>query len=135
MLETNYWAVLVAALAAMVIGMLWYGPLFGKRWMNLAGLTPKSMKKMKLSPMFAMVLGFVATLVTAYVLSISIGVFKLINLPFALKVAFWLWLGFVAPVQLGVFLWEGKSFKLFVLNTSYNLVSLLAMAAILASWP
>lgn len=129
----NYLAILVAALASMVIGMLWYGPLFQKQWMKLAGITPQSMKKMKLSPVAAMSMGFVASLVTAYVLSVFVG--GVMAWTAAANFVFWIWLGFVAPVQLGVFLWEGKSFKLFILNTSYSLVTLVVMAGILAAWP
>lgn len=130
----NYVAILVAALASMVIGMLWYGPLFQKQWMKLAGITAQSMKKMKLSPMAAMSLGFVASLVTAYVLSVFTGFLGITAWAAAANFAFWIWLGFVAPVQLGVFLWEGKSFKLFVLNTSYNLITLIVMTGIIAVW-
>ena len=129
----NYIAILVAALASMVIGMLWYGPLFQKQWMKLAGITPQGMKKMKLSPMAAMSMGFVASLVTAYVLSVFVG--GVMAWTAAANFVFWIWLGFVAPVQLGVFLWEGRSFKLFILNTSYSLVTLVVMAGILAAWP
>lgn len=130
----NYIAILVAALASMVIGMLWYGPLFRNQWMKLAGITAQSMKKMKLSPMAAMSMGFVACLVTAYVLSVFTGVLGINTLATAASFAFWIWLGFVSPVQLGVFLWEGKSFKLYLLNTAYNLVTLVVMTGIIAVW-
>ena len=30
--EINYLAVLVAAIASMALGFLWYGPLFGNQW-------------------------------------------------------------------------------------------------------
>ena len=43
----NYLAVVLAALAAMVIGFVWYGPLFGKQWMALMGFTPQSMDEAK----------------------------------------------------------------------------------------
>ncbi len=35
----NYVAVVVAALANMVIGYVWFGPLFGKMYMRLQGMT------------------------------------------------------------------------------------------------
>jgi hypothetical protein len=40
----NYAAVLLAAVANMVVGMLWYGPLFGKQWQALMGFNADSMK-------------------------------------------------------------------------------------------
>ena len=30
----NWWAILVATVAAFALGGLWYGPLFGKPWMG-----------------------------------------------------------------------------------------------------
>ena len=37
--SVNWLAVVVSIIANMVIGALWYGPLFGKRWMQELGLT------------------------------------------------------------------------------------------------
>jgi hypothetical protein len=130
----NYWSVLGAAVASFMIGMLWYGPLFRKQWMKLAGITPASMKKMKVTPARAMSIGLVATLLTAYVLSNFVHVLGIMTWAAAAQFAFWIWIGLVAPVQLGSYLWEGKPFKLFVLNTAHNLVSLIVMSGILAIW-
>lgn len=133
--EINYVAVLVAAIASMVVGMLWYGPLFGKPWMKLMGFTPKSVKSMKLTPGKAMTMGFIGTLITSYVLSNFVVILGLTTLSAAAKFAFWIWLGLVAPLQFGAFLWEGKPLKLFYLNAAYNLVVLIIMSGILAIWP
>lgn len=130
----NYWAVLCAALAGFVIGWIWYGPLFCKQWMKLAGITPASMKKMKMTPAKAMTFGFVSVLVTAYVLSHFVDLLSVTTWGGAAQFAFWAWLGLVAPVQFGVVLWEGKPFKLFLLNTAHNLVVLIVMSGILAVW-
>ncbi len=35
-------AVIVAALASFPLGMLWYGPLFGKAWMAASGVTKET---------------------------------------------------------------------------------------------
>jgi hypothetical protein len=40
MITINYLAVIAAAIAAVGVGVLWYGPLFGKEWMKLMGYTP-----------------------------------------------------------------------------------------------
>ncbi len=130
----NYWSVLCAAIAGFVLGFLWYGPLFGKQWMKLMKFTPKSIKKMKLSPMTAMSIGFVGTLVTAYVLAHFVDYLEATTIGAASQMAFWLWLGLIAPLQIGVFLWEGKPFKLFLFNTAFNLVTLIVMSSILAVW-
>jgi len=134
-MAVNYIAIIVASIASFAIGFLWHGPLFGKMWMKEMGFTPKSMKKMKLSAGAAMFWGFIATLVTAYVLAYFVDYMATTTFALGAQLAFWLWLGLVAPVQFGKFLWEGKSFKLFVLNAAYYLVSLIVMTGILAIWP
>lgn len=39
MLPTNFWLAFVVPLIAFAVGSLWYGPLFGKTWQRLAGVT------------------------------------------------------------------------------------------------
>lgn len=41
--DVNYLAIIVAAIINLVLGFLWYGPLFGRRWMALAHVTPQQM--------------------------------------------------------------------------------------------
>lgn len=132
-ISINYLALIVAAIANMAIGMLWYGPLFGKQWMAMTGLTKESMKDMPLKPWQAMIGGLITSLVIAYVL-LFFTLTWVTSLSEALMSAFWIWLGFVATTQLSGFLWEGKSFKLFLLNTGYSLVAYGVMAAILFLW-
>ena len=128
----NLVAVLGAAVVSMVLGGLWYGPLFGKQWMKLANIAMKDMKNMPLSPKQAMSLGFVGSLVTSYVLALFVGMVQATAAIAGAQLAFWLWLGFAAPIQAGVFLWEGKPAKLFLLNAAHTLVSFVAMGAVLA---
>jgi hypothetical protein len=138
MIPINYLAVLVAGIVAMGLGALWYGPLFGKPWMRMAGLTPESIRSMKMNPAVAMTLMFIGCLVMAYVLAHALvfGSTYLNDATVAggMMGAFWYWLGFVMPVTAGVYLWEGKSWKLWFLNASYYLVALLLMGAILTAF-
>ena len=41
----NWLSVLIAVVAAQVLGFLWYGPLFSKQWMAALGWTPEQMKE------------------------------------------------------------------------------------------
>ena len=45
--DINYIAVVGAAVAAMVIGFLWYGPLFGKQWTKLMNFDKKKIDEAK----------------------------------------------------------------------------------------
>ena len=67
----NYLAILVAAVAGMIVGALWYSPLlFGNVWMKLMGLGRKQLQAAKKKGMGkSYFLSFVALLVMAYVIS------------------------------------------------------------------
>ena len=128
----NYLAILVAGIASMVLGFLWYGPLFGKAWMQMMGFTMKDMKKKQKEGMTrTYLIAFVGTLVMAYVLSVFV---ENMGIEGGLTTAFWLWLGFIATVSLGNVLWGGKPFKLWILNNAYNLVNLAVLVLILTTW-
>lgn len=142
MVPINYMAVVVAAIASMVVGSLWYGPLFGKQWIALSGMSPEAVAAGKAKGMKGMwksyVFMFVGSLVMAYVLShalvFSSAYLNAAGVSAGLMTGFWNWLGFIVPVKLGSVLWEGKSWKLFVLDTAYYLVTLCIMGAMLALW-
>ncbi len=132
-MAVSVFAVAAATLAAMVLGFLWYGPLFGKAWRGMMGFTKKDMTAAKKKGMAKKYLAMiVSTFVMGYVLANVVG--GIGSVAMGLKVAFWLWLGFIAPVQLGTVLWEGKPVRLYLINTVHYLVSLLVMAAILTVW-
>ncbi len=138
MVEVNYVTVLVAALASFAVGMLWYSPvLFGKQWMALAGITDKNMeegkKNMARNMVLALVTSFVMAGVLYYVVSYTSAFYgdQYTMMGASLKAAVMMWVGFFATTQLGIVLWEGKPFKLYALNTSYSLVSLLVMALVI----
>lgn len=135
----NYWAVVVSAVAAMALGALWYGPLFGKQWMALMGINMGNLDAAKKKGMMkSYALMFVGSLVMAYVLAHALvfasAYLKAEGVSAGLTAGFWNWLGFIAPVTLGSVLWEGKSWKLWFLNNGYQLTTMCAMGVILALW-
>ena len=134
--SVNWASVLVATIASMVVGMTWYSKsVFGGMWMQLSGRTEKDMQKAKQKGMGkTMVAAFIAALVTSYVLAYFLHMINAMTWVDGIQAGFWLWLGFVAPLMLGMVLWEGKPFKLYVLNAAHHLVSLMVMGAILARW-
>ena len=140
MVPINYLAVLVAAIASMVVGYLWYGLLFRKQWTVLMGWTQQSMDDMKKKTNMGMMYGiqFVGSLVMAFVLAhaltFAMAYLNESGVQAGLMTGFWNWLGFIAPVTLGSVLWEGKSWKLWALNNAHYLVSLCVMGVILALW-
>ena len=127
--NVNYWAVLVAAIVSFVIGGLWYSPmLFGKLWMQLSGLTNKDMEAAKKKGMTkSYILQFVASLITACVLAHFISLLNIGTVPELFQLVFLAWIGFQAANTVGMVLWEGKPWSLYLLNTASCLVTLAAM--------
>lgn len=134
----NLLAVLVAAIATMVVGFLWYSPLlFAKPWMREMGYDPNDkakMEEMKKSAGLAYGGSFLASLVSAFILALFLHWLRAESLHVGLMVGFHVWLGFVATVQFTSALFTKQSMKLLSINTCYQLVCYLAMAAILACW-
>ena len=127
----NYWSVLVAAVAAHFVGWLWYGLLFGKKWIELRGPAGEGAKK----SMSAKAWGFVSTFVLAWGLAYVLGASGIIfDLTGAMVMAFIIWLAFVATTLAHGWLWEGKSGKFFVFKLAHQLVSILVMALVLVLW-
>jgi len=144
MVPINYLAVLLCAIAAMVLGFLWYGPLFGKKWSELMGwgtMTPEKMAEKQKAARPAYAITFVGALLMAYILANAITLF-LVAYPMEGADAFatgplfgfWAWLGFVVPVTIGQVLWDGKPWKLWLINVGYFLAQMLLMGAILGYW-
>lgn len=135
LVAVNSAAVLGAAVVGFIIGMIWYAPpVFGKAWMKLSGIDHRKMEGMKKRMAPFMLAGFIATLIMSFVLAHVLRLTGSTSLMQGLQAGFWVWLGFIATVMLGMVLWEGKPFKLYVLNAAHYLVVLLVMGAILASW-
>ena len=133
----NYLAVVGAAVFAVVLGMLWYGPLFGKMWMRSIGQTKESMMAM-MKPGMGMpvlyILQIIGALVMSYVVAHLVIALNIVGTSMALQFAFWTWLGLIATVALSSVLWECKSWKYYCIVTGYHLVALAGITLILAYW-
>ncbi len=134
--QINYLAVIVAAVADMVVGGLWYSVLFAKMWMKAAGKTKKDMEGKGKEAMQSMGLSTLAALVTAYVMAHMLQYIGAIDVRSAWFAAFWLWLGFLAAGVLPAYAYEGqhRKWSLYFIFIGYKLVAFFAMALILTYW-
>jgi len=132
----NWIAVVVAAIAGMVIGMIWYSyPVFGKKWMKYIGLTKSDMKKAKKQGMAGeMITMFIALIIASFVLAYFIGLIGVRTVNGGLLSGFLVWIGFIATSSIGGVLWEKKPIGLWVLNNVHWLIVTLVMGIILAVW-
>ncbi len=131
MIQVNYVAVLLAAVAAMVVGALWYGPIFGAAWMKLVGISKGDINKSEMPKLYGIM--FVAALVEAYILSLFIHYAGAVGLLLGAKTGLWAWLGFVATVMIGNYMFAKRPMQLYLIDAGYALVNLLIMGAIIAS--
>lgn len=134
-IDINLLAVFVAAIASMVVGGLWYSPLlFGKKWMALTGKSASELSEMKKGAPMAYGASFILGLIMAYILAHFVEYVGAVTVGDALQLAIWVWLGFVATVQFTSVLFEKRSPKMFLINTGYQLASIVVMSLIIVLW-
>ena len=139
-LHINYLAILIAVIANFVLGFVWYTPLFGKAWGKEMGYDP-DMQPEKSEMMKGMVFMVIGNILFAWVLAHNIaawsfvpGMEKMSDVSQAITTAIFTWLGFYVPGELGATVWQKNSWKLFAINTGYQLASLLVVASIIVFW-
>ena len=135
-MEINFLAVVVVAIIQMVVGMVWYGKLFGKKWMEFMGTTGKTEAEMKAMEKASQPL---------YIAQFAISLLSNTFLAFVVSkglasgpvTAFALWLGLVMPIQTGV-MWDnlpGKiRFQKFLVLAGYQLICMLIAGCIFEAW-
>ncbi len=133
MFDINFLAVLVAAIVPMAIGSIWYGPLFGKRWMALMELTEEDIKA-SFNPLKSYGGSFVGAVLTAYVIAFLLSGIGWEGWMRGAEVGAVCWLGFILTYGYQSVAFENKKVPLWVMSAGYNLVVLLCMGAILGAW-
>lgn len=126
---------LVAAIAAMLIGVLWYGnALFGKRWQALTGMTEDEAQKTPKPTVF--LLAFVLHFIVALFLSLFTEIAMMLgsNALYAGLMAALLCLAFVATTMGVNYLFSRKSFQLYAIDMGYMLSSFFVMGLIIGAW-
>ena len=141
-IAVNYLAVIVCVVVAMPVGFLWFGPLFGKAWARHMGM--ENMEKPGGAAMGkSLALYALGSLLIAWVLAHSIEIWRpstwnagedVAAWVYGLNGAFWTWLGFFLPLQIGRVAWEQKGWGLVAINSSFDLTRLLIFGMILAYW-
>jgi hypothetical protein len=128
----------VAALAAMVVGFIWYSPmLFARRWTIAMGYDPDDKTKMaemhqSAGPLYAASL--LATLITACVLFVFTRGMEMRTAIEGAQLGFWCWAGFIAPVQFTDAIFGKRGRALLMINSGYQLATMLVMGGIIGAW-
>jgi hypothetical protein len=125
----NWLAVIVAAVAGIIVGFVWYAPpVFGRRWARASGIELPGPGQVQ--PM-TYIGGVVSAAVTAYVLAVLIDGLGAATPADGAVVGAVVWLGFVATwLASGVF-FERRSTEWWAINAGQAIVSLVVMGAII----
>ncbi len=131
--EVNWLAVILATVAAMIVGTIWYSKtVFGTVWEQLAGLNNLKTKRKVVGPMVSAAVG---SLLTAYILAhltfLAHAFFKGSFFMDAVNTAFWVWIGIAATTLVIHNSFEQKPWKLTALAVGNRFVTLLAMGMVI----
>ena len=129
--EVNYLAVVIAAVASFLSGGLWYSnALFGKAWQRESGVTDEQIKNGNMAKIFG--LSLVLSLLAAWVFALFLGPRPPVAL--GLGAGFSAGLCWVAA-SFGInYLFERRSFRLFLINGGYHTLQFTIIGLILALW-
>jgi hypothetical protein len=139
-MDINLVSVLVCAVAAMVIGMIWHNPkVFGNTYMKALGgdtnITPEKMKEIQKKMWQLYLTQFFLVFLEAWILANYAVAIPTVS---ATTTALWLWAGFVMPTIAGNWMWNPRprtwAWKGFLISAGYNLVLFMAFSIILGAW-
>ena len=148
--DVNLLAVLVAGIVPMIVGMLWYGPLFGKRWLALMETTPEEIRE-GFNPLRTYGISFLLSLVTAFIMAQFIATTEFMmaamfpggggssegggeSAMFGALMGLMVLIAFVLPVAHQGVAFEGRKAGLAWLNVGYNGVALIGQWMVIAVW-
>lgn len=135
----NWLVIIGAAVAAMVIGAVWYSPvLFAKQWLEAVGKKASDINKSDANTGY--MVAMVAALVQAYVLTHLVTYFKFATgtegAAAGLQIGLWLWLGLVATTMVTNHVFNPNEPKraLLWINLGHYLAVIVAQSVIVAIW-
>ncbi len=116
---------LTCAVLSMVIGAIWYGPLFGKKWMEVIGANPKDLEERKKMQQGAGKLYLIQFLLTFFQVLVLIHLIADTTKVSGFERSLWIWAAFVMPVIAGTAMWNNDSAKIawarFLIQSGYQL--------------
>jgi len=128
-MRINHLAVWVAAIVYWVLGAVWYGFLFGNAWISLIGKVPPPASAV------TYIASFLLGLVLAYATAVALSR-RPEDLTLQQGVSFALFMGIAlfATQTLSQFLYEGRPFGLWLIDTGYVVIGFAIIGAIVGAW-
>jgi hypothetical protein len=130
--QVNMWAVVLATLSSVAVGMVWYHPkVLGGKWVKLAKIDPKK-GDMKWSMGSVWLSSFVLAYVLAHFITLAHSYF--VGNSFwrdAINTAFWVWIGFQALRNFMHDQFNQRRKKETLIHMGNDLVTIIVMAIII----
>ena len=132
----NYLAVVVALVAVTVLGMLWYGPLFGKKWMKLAGFSENDMNtpEAKKSASIGYVVSIISSFITVLALAVVLNLLDIDNAIGGFIAGTLLSFSFIVMTLVSESVWHNKPAQLVLLNSMYRILGIAIAGLIIGAW-
>ncbi len=125
-------AIALCAVAAFIVGFVWYSFLFKAQWIAGHAFTQEQLDHMgSTAPIIPMALSFIGYLITATALSLILAYCRVTDLKSALLITAIIWVGFPGMMMLTSMLYAGGSLSVFLVDGGYQLVYSLLMATII----
>ncbi|MCW5697526.1 MAG: DUF1761 domain-containing protein [Bauldia sp.] len=129
--DINWLAAIVGAVAAFIVGSVWYSPvLFSRIWQQEVKLTDADIRAGNMAVTFGS--AFVLTLIGAILLAAYLGPEP--ELGDALIAGLVVGAGFISTAIGVVYLFERRSMTLFLINAGYQIATYLVIGLILGLW-
>lgn len=128
----NWLAVVVAAMSAFGLGALWYGPVFGKAWQSLSGISNDDIKARHPASIYAP--AFALNLVSAFGLAMVMQLHPSPGAISGLNVGLLFGMVFVATAFGINYLFALKPLRLYLIDAGYMVALLTVMGTIIGAW-
>ena len=128
--QVNWIAVIVGTVFNMILGTLWYGPLFGNLWLKLIN---KKKEEIQSSP-WMYVISLVAGFVAALALALIIEGFGVTTWYMGLVTGAVFWIGIGATATLNTSIFGEQKTGVWLLYAVYQLVVFGAEGVVFAVW-
>lgn len=130
----NYLAVLVAAVVSFLLGAIWYGPIFGKKWQIEVGMKEEDFKKMNMVETYGT--SFILMVIMSFAMAFLFTAAGEGGMNWNSGLTIGLLIGFgFAGTSMGInYTYQNKSFSLWMIDAFYQIIFLGLMGLIHGLW-
>lgn len=134
-MEINFPLILALGIISMLIGAIWYGPIFGKHWLKLQGANPKQLPtQSQMIPLY--LIQFISTLFLIFVIYVFTKPANHV-MP-ELHSALWLFAGIALPILTSATIWTSHSptskAKILLIQSGYTLILFTIIGYTIQNW-